>query len=411
MKKLKKNNYILNEGYDAKIIFSGGNQSKIYFKNSKLIDFSFCSGALLLGHRSKIFLKCLKDLTKNKISPLSSPNSTAVLFSKLLKKIFPHFSKFIFCTTGSEAVLKALRIARAISNEDLIISVTGSWHGSNDKTLFSTNKKMASVPLSGGLSKFDQKNIKFIPYNNLKESKKILDKYKSKIGDIIIEPIQGGLPLKNIKTYLKFLKNYSKKNKKILIFDEIITGLRCDGKSVQNLYHVEPDISLFGKSFGGGMPIGVIGISKKIENLLKNKNVYLGGTFSGNSISTYFGYATTKFIIKNKKKIFEDLENKSKYFYNKVSNYIGENNFKVQIFRFKSMLRIIFSDKIIENRIQRDFFERKNKKKMENFRNYLFEKKIYYPKNGIIFISTQHKYKDLDLSIKFFNLGLKKFFR
>lgn len=409
MGKLMAKNFVLNEGYNKKIIFTGANGSKIYRNKTEIIDFSFSSGALLLGHRSNIFLKCLKDLLKKKISPLASPNTNAVFFSKILKKIFPHFSKFIFCSTGSESVVKALRISNSISNNNLVISVSGSWHGSTDKTLFAANKKMQTLPLSDGLSKFDLKNIKFIPYNNIKKSKEILDKYKHKISAIIIEPIQGGLPMYNIKKYLKFLKKYSSTNKKILIFDEMITGLRTDGKSVQSIYGIKPDISLFGKTFGGGMPIGIIGLAKKIESSMKKNNIFLGGTFSGNSISTYFGALTTEYIFGKRKLIFKDLEKKSRYLQEKITENIIKNNLKVKVYRFKSMLRIIFSDEVINDRTQRDFFEKKNKKKIDQFRKFLLTKKIYYPTNGIIFISSQTSYQDLRTAVKYFTLALKKF--
>ena len=128
--------------------------------------------------------------------------------------------------------------------------MTGSWHGSVDKLLF--KKKEKNFPISDGLNENDKKNIKFIDYNDIESSKKILNKFKNKISCIIIEPIQGCLPDPEIEKYLKFLSVFSKKNKSILIFDEIITGLRTANGSVQNYYNIKPDISLFGKSYGGG---------------------------------------------------------------------------------------------------------------------------------------------------------------
>lgn len=403
-------NYILNEGYDQKIFFDKANGSQLIIKNKKYIDLSFAAGSLLLGHQSKIFKKALLLLKKKKISLFAAPNLQAQNFSKILKKIFPSYHKFIFCNTGSEAIMKSLRICRAITKNDMIISATGSWHGSNDKTLFTINKRFQSVPITNGLSSYDQSKIKFIPYNNLTGSKKILDKYKKKISCIIIEPIQASLPNIDATNYLKFLSNYANKNNLILIFDEMITGLRTDCSSVQTILNIKPSISTFGKCFGGGFPIGIIALTKKISTKLNKNKVFFGGTFSGNSISTLVGKLTVEYILKNKKKIFNDLDKKINYFKKNLINIIKQNNFNLSVFSFKSMLRIVFSKKKIHNRSQRDFFEKKQLNTIIKFKKFLFKNKIYYPSNGIIFLSTQTSYKDINKLLKFMEIGFKKYF-
>ena len=409
---LKKNNknLILNEGYVSnKILFDGAKGSKIIAKGKKYIDLSFGAGSLLLGHNSKIYQHAIKNLSKKNISTLASPNKQAENFSKVISKVFPEYSKFIFCNSGTEAIFKSLRITNAITKKKLIISVTGSWHGSVSELLFAADKKLSPIPLSAGISEENKKNIKFIPYNDITNSKKILKKYRSKISSIIIEPIQGCLPTKNSKKYLKFLYSFSKKNKILLIFDEMITGLRIDGKSVQSYFKIKPDISTFGKCFGGGMPIGIIGITKKIESSIKNKKIFFGGTYSGNSISSYVGMITTQYILKNKKKIFSDLEKKSSFFENEINKFIEENKIDAFVYRFKSMLRIVFTKEKVKNRSQRDFLELKNFQRINKFRNFLLKNKVYYPSSGVIFMSTSTTNADLKTLIKLFKQGLKKF--
>jgi glutamate-1-semialdehyde 2,1-aminomutase len=408
------NNLLLNEGYtNNKYIFDRGMGSKIYIKKKKFIDLSFSAGSLLLGHNSKIFNQAIKDILKNKISIFANPNKQADDFAKIIKKIYPYYSKFIFCSTGSEAIMKSLRIVKAITKKDLIINVSGSWHGSNDKTLFTADRKLKVQSLSEGLSKSDRKNLRFIPYNDIKKSKIILDKNKKRISCILIEPIQGGLPDINALKYLKFLKTYSNKNKIILIFDEMITGLRIDGSSFQTKYNVKPDISTFGKCFGGGFPIGIIALNKNIDVKIKKlkKKIFFGGTFSGNSLSTYVGKLTVDYILKNKKKIFLNLENKSNYLFNSLSEIIRTEKISVSLYKFHSILRIVFTDKKVNNRVQRDFFEKKFNKNILNFRKYLLSNNINYPSNGIIFLSDQTEKKDIKIIIKHISQGLIKFFR
>ena len=304
-----------------------------------------------------------------------------------------------------------MRIVKAISKKNIIISVTGSWHGSVDKLLFKKKKNLV-VPISDGLSENDRKNIKFINYNDIDNSKKILEKIRNEISCIIIEPIQGCLPDTKVKEYLKFLSKFSKKNNCILIFDEIITGLRTSKGSVQNYYNLKPDISLFGKSYGGGFPIGIIAINKRINKILNKKkiNIFFGGTFSANAISSFIGNETTVYLKENKK-IIKNLELLSEYFQKKINTYLKQNNMDAYVYRFQTMLRIVFSKKEVKDRIARDFFEDKNKGKILQFKNYLFEKKILYPKNGIIFFSEANKKKHIDYFIKNILSAFNTFFK
>tara|TARA_B110000971_G_scaffold92799_1_gene95456 strand:+ start:798 stop:2033 length:1236 start_codon:yes stop_codon:yes gene_type:complete len=408
-----KNQTIMNEGYEDKDnLFTKGIGSNIYIKNKKYLDLSFCAGTNLLGHNSAIFKNSIKQLIKDNISNLAAKNSHAYEFSRTLKEVFPKYSKFIFCNSGTEAVFKSLRIARAIAKKDLIISVSGSWHGSVNELLYTTNKKLENIKLSEGLESQTEKNIKFIPYNNIELSRKVLQKYEKKIMCVIIEPIQGCLPIL-AKNYLKFLNDYCKRKNIILIFDEMITGLRYDGSSVQDFLKLNPSISTFGKCFGGGLPIGIIAIKKNIEKkLLEKKNkVFFGGTFSGNSINTYIANKVLKFILKNKNKIFKDLNEKSNYFVKNLNNFFEQNNYDAKCLNIKSIIRIIFTKNNAQDRPQRDFLEKKNFKKVKLFRKFLFSKKIFYPSSGIIFFSKSTSYNEINFLLKSTKSAFIKIFK
>ncbi len=399
---LKNSNYLLNEGYHLNNdIIHKGKGSKIFINNKEILDLSFCAGSLILGHSSKIFKKSLNEIVNKNISNFASKNLYAVKFAETLKKLFPKYDKFVFCNSGTEAIFKSLRLTRAITKKNLIISVSGSWHGSVNELLFTPNKNLKNTDLSAGLKSSDKKNIKFIPYNDIEKSKKILDKYKKKIMCIIIEPIQGCLPI-SAKKYLNFLNDYSKKNKLILIFDEMITGMRVNMSSVQDEMNLSPSISTFGKCFGGGMPIGIIAVKKQIYTKLSkaNKKVFFGGTFSGNSLSTYVGDRVSNYIYQNKNKIFKDLENKSSFLQKEINDFLFKGKYDAKVYRYHSMLRIVFSKKNIKNRYQRDFLENKHNKKINLFKKVLLEKKIYIPSSGVIFVSASTTYKDLNFLIK-----------
>jgi len=406
-------NNILNEGYDSKkpLLFESGFKDIIFTDKKKFIDLGFCSGANLLGHNLKFQNDILRNYIDKKISNFSTPNVHALNLSKELKKILPSFSKFIFCNSGSEANIKALRIARAITNKTKVVATTGSWHGSVDQFLFKPNKKLQNINLSDGISMDQKKNLVYIPYNNIAVSKKILDKNKNEISCIFIEPIQGCLPNIKIKKYLKFISKYCRANNIILIFDEMITGIRTDMGSAQNFFNIKTDISTFGKAFANGMPIGFIALSKKIEKMIKNKksNIYFGGTFSGNSMTTYFAREYLIYLKKNRKKIFKYLNNISKNFENEINSFCIKNKIDTRVYRYFSMMRLVYSSKYLKDRSSRDFFEKKNDKKIQKFKSFLIKSGIYYPKNGILFFSFSTTKKNYTYIVKKFKEGLKKF--
>ena len=398
--------YGINPKNEIKAISAKGKY--LYFKNKKCLDLSFASGSLILGHTSKVFKNSLKKIEKVG-SNYSLINTYVEKFSVVLKKIYPDFSKFIMCATGSEANMKALRIARAITKKNKIVMISGSWHGSVDELLYSSNdaKSKFQKKLSNGL--INNKNTILVPYNNIEESIKILNKQKKDIAILIIEPIQQSLPLIKSEKYIKQIFKYCKKNNILICFDEMITGLRLPEFSVFKKLKIIPDILTFGKIFGGGVPIGIIGLTKKIEKALNKNMVFFGGTYSFNPLSSFLGLNTVSFILKNRIKIFKKLEVLSKYLTNSLNEFTEINNIDVKLIRYASVIRIIFTKKSLQNKIQKDQEESKKIKKINKFKKFVFQKKIHLSKNGAIFLSYENSKKDIDYILKIFKYGFKKF--
>ena len=307
--------------------------------------------------------------------------------------------------------MKGLRICRALTGNEIIINVSGSWHGSLNETLYKTNRSLDSIKISDGLPYYSKKNIKFIPYGNILKSEKILKKYKNKICCILMEPVQGALPTIEKIKFIKFLEQYSRKNKILFFLDEIITGLRDKGTSFQNNNNIKSDISVFGKSFGGGFPLGIIGITPKTYNALKNKRsrIFFGGTFSANSINMFIANNVTNYLRKNKY-ILNSIKKNADFFKDGVNKFAKNNNLDVRVFSYSSMARVVFTKKQIIDRNQRDFLENQKNNSIKKFRDFIYKKKIFYPSNGIIFFSASLSKKDLKYVINSFQEGLSKYF-
>ena len=158
--------------------------------------------------------------------------------------------------------------------------------------------------------------------------------------------------------------------------------------------------------------IGFIGINKKISQKLKSKNlnIHFGGTFTSNPISMYSANETLKFIIKNRIKIFNKINKMSEKFQSEINTFCIDRKLDIRVYKFYSMLRIIYSNKDIKNRSQRDQVESSKDVKILNFKNFLMKKGIFYPNNGIIFFSYQSSYKNFNYLINIFKIGLKRYF-
>ena len=278
--------------------------------------------------------------------------------------------------------------------------------------MYFSKENLKPIPLSSGINDDVRKNTIILPYNDIEKSKKILNKNYKEASCILIEPITASLPLEKSKYYLKFLREYSLKKRITLIFDEMVTGIRTEKGSVQNRFNIYPDITLAGKAIGGGLPISLIIINKKIFNKIKKlkKKIFFGGTFSGNNFSLISCLNTLSYVNKNKN-LLRGIINKSKVIQDKLNNFSIKNNLDVKIYRFDTFLRIVFSKTSINNRIARDFLEKKNKIRITKFTKYLYAKKILYPKNGIIFFSATLTSNNVDYLVKNLSTALKKCFK
>ena len=384
------------------MIITKGAKQYLYSGNRKILDFSLSSGAMILGHSNNIFNKSLRNQSLNG-SNYSSENYNQIKYENILKKTFKEFGSFYFSNSGSESNIRALRIARAITNKSKFAMVSGSWHGSVDSFMFEFNNKnflkQNIKSLSGGIDHL-KKDVIMLPYNDILNTKKILDKFHKKLALLIIEPIQCAVPSEYSIKYLKFLNQYCKKKKIILCFDEIITGLRVKNLAVFKKYNLKPDMATFAKCFGGGMPIGITCLSKKIEKKISTfqKKIFFGGTFSGNPVSTKVGMDTFNYLKKNSNKINRHTNILSKKLEKEVNEFCIKKNLRFRLQRFESIIRPVFSDKFFKDKFERNIADKNFLKSLE-LKKYLIQDNIFISSNCCFFISYCHNKKNIETLI------------
>ena len=321
----------------------------IWIDGKRYIDTSMGNSVHILGHRQTI------EINGGTLYGLAFQN--IYKYVDLLKR-YTGFDRFVFCNTGSEATMRAARIARAYTGKHKIDIFEGSWHGTCDTYLTTLG-----IP--------DNKNLVILPYED--KSSEIIAK-SSDIAMVFIDPVQGCLPQDN-SWFLRALREVTKDKGILLGFDEVITGFRVARGGCKELFGIEPDIITYGKIAGGGFPIGIVAGNTQVMDTVK-KDVTLGGTFFANPVSINQGYI--------------DLSQLNEDVYKQLNN-IGERfrkEVKIPTVGVGSFNRFIFNDRKLKKRAERDKYEDQNWKQ-ETYRK-LYEKGIYIGHNGIQFFSIEH---------------------
>ncbi len=361
----------------------------------KYIDFCLSWGAIILGHNNKIVKDAIiKQLKKGTNFGLT--HKKEILLAELIKNAIPSIEKIRFLNSGTEAVMTAIRLARAFTKRKKILKFDGCYHGHSDQLLVNAGSGVAGVSAtsSAGVNYDAIKDTLSIPYNDLNVFKNIIKEQYMNIACVLIEPVAGnmGLVVPDFD-YLRKLRKITKEYGVLLIFDEIITGFRVCYGGVQNIVGVKPDLTCLGKIIGGGLPIGAVGGKKEIMNLLAPAgNVYQAGTFSGNPPVMTAGISVLE-QLKNSA-IYKNLSKKVEYIAKEVKKVKG-----IYFSNFGSMFTIFFSNERIRN------FEDVKKCDFKKFKKWyvkMLRDGIFLPPSQFetSFISLRHSLKDIDKFIE-----------
>jgi glutamate-1-semialdehyde 2,1-aminomutase len=254
---------------------------------------------MILGHANKTVLDEVKAVSAKGTS-FGIPTALETQLARMIAQAIESVEKVRLVSSGTEAVMTAIRLARACTGRDKIIKFTGCYHGHVDHLLVQAGSGAMTFgsPSSPGVPKDFTRHTILLPYNNTEMLEKAFKKYAGKIAAVIVEPVVGNmgvvLPKKN---FLKTIRKLCTQNKSILIFDEVITGFRLCYGSVQELFGIKADLTCLGKIIGGGFPVGACaGRAAIMDNLSPEGTVYQAGTLSGNPVCVAAGIATLKLL-------------------------------------------------------------------------------------------------------------------
>ena len=298
------------------VVKSSAGKNLVDVDDNKYTDYWMGHWSLILGHGPK---KVKEELKKQieKSWMYGTVNEQTIKLSELISKIVPVAEKIRYVTSGTEATMYAVRLARSVTRRKIIAKIDGGWHGYTSDLLKSVNWPFAESESSGVIN--DEKIIS-IPYNDLKGSLEILKKHAKDLAGVIIEPVLGGAGcIPATQDYLKGIQEFIHKNKSLFILDEIVTGFRFRYGCLYPTLKLDPDIVTLGKIVGGGMAIGVICGKKEImkyadtNDKKKSERSYIGGgTFSANPVSMTAGFITLS-ELKNKNSTYSKINNLGDY--------------------------------------------------------------------------------------------------
>ena len=332
------------------------NKHLIDVDGNRYVDYWMGHWALILGHSPNVVVKKL-DRQIRQGTLYGTANDISVKLGETIKKSIPISELLRFCTTGSEATMYAIRIARAVTKKRIICKTIGGWHGFNTDLMQSVNYPF-EIDEGVGMTGREGDFVESIPFNDLDRSIRLLESVKDDLACIIIEPLLGGggcIPADI--NFLKGLEEYCKRNDILFILDEIVTGFRLNFGSVSSLYHLNPDIITLGKIVGGGLPIGVVcgkkeimKVANPVENRNKDQLCYIGGgTFSSNPLTMTAGYATLDYISKNRQTVYNKINKLGDIARNDLKKLFSDYGLKTEVTGLGSLFLTHFlSNKVNE---------------------------------------------------------------
>ena len=313
------------------------------------IDFIMGYGPHLFGHAHPYIIETIKShLSRSNLLGLTSKEE--ILWSERILERIPFTERIRAMNSGTEACTTAIRLARSYTQRKLILKFSGSYHGHNEELLLSENPSDSEASLSKTLPLlFPSKAVQTLPFNNINLLEDFFKKNGSQLAAVIMEPIMGNIGVIPPRLeFLKKIKNYCLKYKALLIFDEVMTGLRVHKNSSQALFEIEADLVCLGKIIGGGSPLsGLAGKKKIMDQLAPSGPVYQAGTFSGNPISIISGLAMLDLI--DKENPYPILETLGKKIENIFIQSAQKTNTPLRVQRMGSMLGLFFTKNPVLN--------------------------------------------------------------
>ena len=391
------------------VFFKEGKGSKLIDENGKeYIDYINSWGPMILGHAHPEIIQSVKDTADYSLS-FGAPTSRELTMAELIVKLVPSIEQVRLVSSGTEATMSAIRVARGFTERDKILKFEGCYHGHADSLLVKAGSGALTFgqPSSAGVPTDTAKHTHTLEYNNVETLEKCFKTMGHELACVIIEPVVGNMNLIIPKMeFLKRLRELCTEYGTVLIFDEVMTGFRVALGGAQSLYNVIPDMTTLGKVIGGGLPVGAFGGKKEImQQLAPLGPVYQAGTLSGNPVAVSAGMKTLELI--QAPLFFENLTSTTKSLIDGLIEAAENNNIEFSAQSVGGMFGFYFSSKPPESF---DDVMVSDRDKFNKFFHLMLDQGIYFGPSAFEagFVSSSHSVEDINYTIQAAENSFKK---
>jgi glutamate-1-semialdehyde 2,1-aminomutase len=371
---------------------------------NRYIDYINSWGPMILGHAYDPLVKAIQEKVLDSTS-FGAPTELEIEMAELIKSMAPNVDLIRMVSSGTEACMSALRLARGYTGRNKFIKFEGCYHGHADAFLVKAGSGVATFNIQTvpGVTGAVSNDTLTAPYNDLNTVEKLISENNNEIAAIIIEPVAGNMGcIPPQPGYLEGLRKICDREKIILIFDEVMTGFRLAAGGAQQRLNIDADLVTYGKVIGGGMPVGAFGGKKEImEKIAPLGNVYQAGTLSGNPIAMIAGF-TLLTELKNNPSIYQQLEEKTLRLKNGLKKVLEQSDVSFVINHLGSMISVHFSDKPV---IDFATAASANNSFFNKFFHALLIRGVYLPPSAFEtwFLSNALTIEDIDFTINAVN--------
>jgi len=389
-------------GLDAGPVFvAAAKGSKIYdIDGNEYIDYVCSWGPMILGHAHPKVLKAIEAAARKGTS-FGAPTLAETELAEKVVAAFDSIEKVRLVSSGTEAVMTAIRLARGYMKKDLIVKMSGCYHGHSDSLLVAAGSGVAesATASSAGVPDKIAKLTVVIPYNDVDAVEAVFQKHKDKIAAVLVEPVAANMGVvPPVDGYLQALRDLCEEEDCLLIFDEVITGFRVAYGGAQELFGVKADITCLGKIIGGGLPAAALGGRADIMDMLAPIGpVYQAGTLSGNPIATAAANATLEILAKGD--CYQKLESTAAMLEAGLAEAAREAGVPVTINRVGSLMSCFFTEKKVRNFAD---VQSTNIGRFKRFFAEMLSRGIYLAPSvyEAMFVSLAHTQGDIEKTIK-----------
>lgn len=374
---------------------------------NEYIDYCLSFGPLILGHSDDKVVDEVAETAK-KGTTFGAPTELENKMAELVIDRVPSIEMVRMVSSGTEATLAALRLARGYTGRNKILKFEGCYHGHSDSLLIKAGSGVATLglPDSPGVPEGTAINTITVPYNDPESLKEAFDKYGEDIAAVIVEPVAGNMGVvPPVDNFLNQVREITEDNDTLLIFDEVMTGFRVGYNCAQGHYGINPDLTCLGKVIGGGLPVGAYGGKKEImEKVAPVGDVYQAGTLSGNPLAMAGGYHTLNQLTEESYTYFNELADLLEDGLTKV---FDQHSRPITINRAGSMIGFFLTDGPVTD------FDSANESDLVLFKELyqeLLKEGIYLPPSQFegMFLSTKHTKEDINATISAFDNALER---